>query len=102
MGRTLPSYRRMIEKERAIWQRNYAARLREPHRTSFTELWLYAFQLADAASANTRPIVFDNVVMSMLIGQHSEIRRLKDELTSLKKKLVQMTEHGSDDHKRET
>ncbi|UCE14985.1 MAG: hypothetical protein JSV04_07350 [Candidatus Heimdallarchaeota archaeon] len=92
MGRTLPSYRRMIEKERAIWQRNYAARLREPHRTSFAELWLYVFQLADAASANTRPIVFDNVMMSMLIGQHSEIQRLKDELAKLKRSVDQITE----------
>ncbi len=95
MGRTLPSYRRMIEKERAIWQRNYAARLREPHRTSFTELWLYVFQLADAASTNTRPLVLDNVMMSMLIGQHSEIQKLKDEQTRLKKKLIQITERGS-------
>lgn len=92
MGRTLPSYRRMIENERAIWQRSYAARLREPYRASFDELWLYAFQLADAASANTRPVIFDNVMMSMLVGQHSEIQRLKDELTKLKRRLVQITE----------
>lgn len=87
MGRTLPSYRRMIEKERAIWQSNYAVRLREPHRSSFTELWLYAFQLADAASANTRPVVFDNILMSMLIAQQSEIQRLKKELDKLTRKL---------------
>jgi hypothetical protein len=99
MGRTLPSYRRMLERERILWQAHYANRLREPYRTAFTDLWLFAFQLADAASANTRPIVFDNVVMSMLIGQHSEIQKLKDELTRLKKKLMQSTDN---DHKRET
>ncbi|MFX0123282.1 MAG: hypothetical protein ACFFAE_06550 [Candidatus Hodarchaeota archaeon] len=98
MGRTLPSYRRMLEKERDLWQAHYASRLREPYRTSFTDLWLFAFQLADAASANTRPIIFDNVVMSMLIGQHSEIQKLKAEIARLKKRL-QIT--GSD-HKRGT
>ncbi|GAF96967.1 unnamed protein product [marine sediment metagenome] len=91
MGRTLPSYRRMLEKERTIWQTHYANRLREPYRTSFTDLWLYAFQLADAASANTRPIVFDNVIMSMVIGQHAEIQKLKDELDKLRRKLIQIT-----------
>ena len=92
MGRTLPSYRRILEKERTLWQAHYANRLREPYRTAFTDLWLFAFQLADAASANTRPIVFDNVVMSMLIGQHSEIQKLKDELITLKKKVMQLTD----------
>lgn len=101
MGRTLPSYRRMLEKERALWQTHYARRLREPYRASFTDLWLYAFQLADAASANTRPIVFDNVVMSMLIGQHAEIQRLKNELTTLKRKLAQIPEQESN-HKKGT
>jgi hypothetical protein len=76
----------MLEKERALWQVHYANRLRDPHRTSFTDLWLYAFQLADAASANTRPIVFDNVVMSMLVAQQSEIQKLKEQLTKLERR----------------
>lgn len=87
----------MLEKERAIWQSHYGNRLREPYRASFADLWLFAFQLADAASANTRPVVFDNVMMSMLIGQHSEIQKLKDELTKLKEKLI--TERGSNPKK---
>lgn len=91
MGRTLPSYRRMIEKERSVWQSHYAARLREPHRTSFTELWLYAFQLADAASANTRPVLMDNILFSMLIAQQSEIKRLKEELNKITRKLTRTT-----------
>ncbi|MFX0014015.1 MAG: hypothetical protein ACFFB2_13780 [Promethearchaeota archaeon] len=94
MGRTLPSYRVMLEKERTLWQVHFANRLRDPHRASFTKLWLYAFQLADAASANTRPIVFDNVVMSMLIAQQSEIQRLKEKLTKLEKKSVRTTSYG--------
>lgn len=85
MGRTLASYRRMLEKERAIWQAHYASLLREPDRTSFIHLWEKAFHLADAASANTRPIIFDNVVMSMLVAQQSEIQRLREELAQLKR-----------------
>ncbi len=88
MGRTLPSYRMVLEKERTIWQTHYANRLRDArHRTSFDELWLFAFQLADAASANTRPVAFDNIVMSMLIAQQSEIKRLKTEVEKLGRKI---------------
>ena len=88
MGRTLPSYRMVLEKERAIWQSHYANRLRDArHRTSFDELWLFAFQLADAASANTRPVAFDNIVMSMLVAQQSEIKRLKTEVEKLERKI---------------
>ncbi|MHA1227797.1 MAG: hypothetical protein ACTSPV_13705 [Candidatus Hodarchaeales archaeon] len=85
MGRTLPSYRRMLEKERAMWQKNFASRLRGSDHTSFDKLWERAFQLADAASANTRPVVFDNAVMSMLVALQSEIDCLKKELTRIKK-----------------
>lgn len=90
MGRTLPSYRRKIEKERSVWQSHYAARLREPHRTSFTELWLYAFQLADAASTNTRPVLMDNILFSMLVAQQSEIQRLKEELNRITRRLARI------------
>ncbi len=94
MGRTLPSYRRMIEKERSIWQSHFAARLREPHRASFTELWLYAFQLADAASTNTRPVLMDNILFSMLIVQQSEIQKLKKDLNRITKKLEGIIAHS--------
>ncbi len=90
MGRTLPSYRRKIEKERSVWQSHYAARLREPHRTSFTELWLYAFQLADAASTNTRPVLMDNILFSMLIAQQSEIQQLKKEINRIARRLARI------------
>ncbi len=95
MGRTLPSYRRMLEKERTLWQVHYANRLREQHRASFAELWLYAFQLADAASANTRPIVFDNVVMSMLVVQQTEIQKLKEKIAKLERERTQAVEQGN-------
>jgi hypothetical protein len=77
----------MLEKERLQWQANFANRLREADRKSFVHLWEKVFHLADAASANTRPIVFDNVIMSMLVSQQTEIQRLKNELAQLKKQL---------------
>jgi hypothetical protein len=73
----------MLEKERALWQAHYANRLRGSDRRSFAHLWEKAFQLADAASCNTRPIIFDNVIMSMLVAQQSEIQRLKDKIKQL-------------------
>ena len=86
MGRTLPSYRMVLEHERDLWIKHYAKRLREPYRKSFDFLWDKAMQLADAASANTRPVALDNILMSMLVAQQSEIQQLKQELLELKEK----------------
>ena len=87
MGRTLPSYRIVLEQERALWIKHYAKRLRNPYRKSFDFLWEKAFQLADASSANTRPVAFDNILMSMLVAQQAEIQRLTNELIELKQTL---------------
>lgn len=87
MGRTLPSFRMVLEHERDLWIKYYARRLRTPHRASFDKLWEKAFQLADAASANTRPVALDNIFMSMLVSQQSEIQRLKQELRELKREV---------------
>ncbi|MFX0095878.1 MAG: hypothetical protein ACFFBD_29335 [Candidatus Hodarchaeota archaeon] len=92
MGRTLPSYRRMLEKERSIWEKHYADRLREPYRTSFILLWQMAFQLADASSTNTRPIILDNILMSMLVAQQTELSQLKEEIVRLRDKISQMVD----------
>ena len=86
MGRTLPSYRMVLEHERDLWIKHYAKRLREPYRKSFDFLWDKAMQLADAASANTRPVALDNILMSMLVAQQSEIQQMKRELLELKEK----------------
>ncbi|MHA1972593.1 MAG: hypothetical protein ACTSW1_06360 [Candidatus Hodarchaeales archaeon] len=95
MGRTLASYRRMLEKERALWQKNFASRLRGQNCTSFNKLWERAFQLADAASANTRPVVFDNVIMSMMVELQSEVDYLRRELMRIKEALKKIEEENS-------
>jgi hypothetical protein len=73
----------VLEHERDLWIKHYAKRLREPYRKSFDFLWDKAMQLADAASANTRPVALDNILMSMLVAQQSEIQQLKQELLEL-------------------
>ena len=85
MGRTLPSYRMVLEHERSLWVKHYAKRLRKHHRKSFDELWDKAFQLADAASANTRPVALDNILMSMLVAQQTEMQQLREEIQKLKR-----------------
>ncbi len=87
MGRTLPSYRMVLEHERALWIKHFAKRLREPYRTSFDHLWEKAFQLADASSANTRPVALDNILMSMVVAQQTEIQRLRKEITTLQQQV---------------
>ena len=83
MARTLPSYRMVLEHERDLWIKHYASRLRTPYRASFDKLWEKAFQLADAASANTRPVALDNIFMSMLVAQQAEIQLLHKAITAL-------------------
>jgi hypothetical protein len=77
----------VLEHERALWMKHYAKRLRKQHQESFEELWNKAFQLADAASVNTRPVALDNIVMSMLVAQQTEIQQLRQELHEIKRKL---------------
>jgi hypothetical protein len=64
--------------------KHYAKRLRKHHRESFEELWNKAFQLADASSVNTRPVALDNIFMSMLVAQQTEIQQLRQEVKNLK------------------
>jgi len=87
MGRTLPSYRMVLERERDLWIKYYAKRLRTPHRASFDKLWEKAFQLADAASANTRPVALDNILMSMLVAQQTEIQFLHEKIATLQQQV---------------
>jgi hypothetical protein len=87
MGRTLPSYRMVLEHERDLWIKYYAKRLRTPHRASFDKLWEKAFQLADAASANTRPVALDNILMSMLVAQQSEIQLLRKAIATMQQQM---------------
>jgi hypothetical protein len=75
----------VLEHERKLWIKHFAKRLREPYRTSFDYLWEKAFQLADAASANTRPVALDNIIMSMVVAQQAEIQRLQKDLSALQK-----------------
>ena len=77
----------VLEHERALWMKHYAKRLRKQHQESFEELWNKAFQLADAASVNTRPVALDNIFMSMLVAQQTEIQRMRQELQEMKRKL---------------
>ena len=87
MGRSIPSYRMVLEHERELWIRHFARRLREPYRTSFDHLWEKAFQLADASSANTRPVALDNILMSMVVAQQAEIKQLQKDLKILQQKI---------------
>ena len=91
MGRTLPSFRMVLEHERELWIKHYAKRLREPYRASFDYLWEKAFQLADASSANTRPVALDNILMSMLVAQQAEIQRLQKDIAILQQQKKRTT-----------
>ena len=85
MGRTLPSYRVILEKERANWKKVFCSKLRDQDIEYFNALWDYAFLFADAASTNSKPIFMENILLSMLLGQQKEIERLKREIVSIKK-----------------
>lgn len=85
MGRTLASYRMVLENERKNWN-IFKKILRGKDPQYFNELWNHAFQLADAASVNTRPLPFENILMSMLLGQQREIHGLQKRIKQLESK----------------
>lgn len=86
MGRTLPSYRVILEKERASWKKAFCSKLRDQDIEYFNSIWDYAFMFADAASTNSKPIFMENIFLSMLLGQQKEIEILKREIEQIKKK----------------
>jgi hypothetical protein len=76
MGRTLPTFREVLERERNQWQ-SFRRALRANSRQAFDKLWVAAFQHADAATNNPQVAPLDNILFSMLVDLQKQICELK-------------------------
>lgn len=82
MGRTIPTYRRMLDRLEAEWK-DYAAVLRRHEREAFEALWSQARRHA-AAATNQAPLEpLDAAVMSVLLEHELRLARLEREVREL-------------------
>jgi hypothetical protein len=77
MGKTVPSYRMALEAEIATWNRFRNALPSEEDREAFDSVMDLCRSQAMAASAACKPILFEPMVMSILLGQQKRVRKLE-------------------------
>lgn len=83
MGRTVPTYRRQLEKEHQRWL-IFRAALRAEDQPVFDALFKHSREYADAGSAAARACPSEALFMSMLVGLCKEVLRLRKVLTPQK------------------
>lgn len=76
MGRTVPTYRRQLEKEHQRWL-IFRAALRAEDQPVFDALFKHSREHADAGSAAARACPSEALFMSMLVGLCKEVLRLR-------------------------
>lgn len=77
MGRTVPTFRRRLDRLEEAWQ-DYARVLRRREQAAFEALWDQARSHA-AASTNQAPLEpLDAVLMSVLLEHETRIQDLED------------------------
>jgi hypothetical protein len=79
MGRTLPTYRMLLEEELTQWK-DYRRALRKKDQEVFDELLKQARTHSSASGYHVTTNVFEPMVLTMLLEQKKEINRLKKEL----------------------
>ena len=83
MGRTVESYRIVIEDEIRRWK-GFVNALRAEDREAFEALMDACRLYASAASNATQPILFESMVMSILLFQQKKLHRLEKALDAIK------------------
>ena len=93
MGKTVPAYRWVLEDEIADWKGFRKALPSDEDREAFDELMDMCRVYASESSYATKPIVFEPMVMSILLGQQVRIQKLERQLKETSKKSGDTT-HG--------
>ena len=73
MGRTLPTMIQFIHFEEEQWKA-YRRALRQEDREAFDALWRYVRHFAVSAQMANRPIPFESLMLSMILGVLKELR----------------------------
>jgi len=83
MGRTIPSWRIVVDRE-LEWMRNFGVFLREEDRIIFEDMMLQCKLYASYASTLCSPIKEVPLLISMIYGQHKMLWEHEKILTRLK------------------
>ena len=82
MGKTVESFRIALESEISRWN-GFVRALRKSDREAFEELMDMCRSYGSEASNATKPIIFEPMVMSILLGQHVRIQKLERQLQEI-------------------
>ena len=83
MGKTVETYRMALEDEIRRW-RGFAKALRKEDKEAFEELMDACRNHSSAGSNSVQPLLFEPMIMSMLLSQQVQLKRLQKELDALK------------------
>lgn len=86
MGRTVVSYRQVLEGEIARWE-GFKKALRVEDAEAFDKMMNACRMYASAGSMATRPILFEAMIMSILLSQEKTIMEIMDRLERIEKRL---------------
>ena len=83
MGKTVPSYRMALEFEIDTWKSFRKALPSDGDKQAFEELMDLCRINSMAAGNACKPILFEPMVMSILVGHQKKLRKLEHNLNSL-------------------
>ena len=83
MGKTVPSYRMVLEFEIDTWKSFRKAMPSDEDKQAFDELMDLCRLNSMAAGNACKPILFEPMVMSILLGQQKRIRKLENRIQNL-------------------
>lgn len=82
MGRTIPSWRMLLEEEFKRWEKFQDA-LRIDEREIFEDLMDECRRYASAAGAATFPVKTEGMFLSVLFSHHKALKELRDKVEQL-------------------
>ncbi len=83
MGKTVPAYRMALEWEIANWKNFRNSLPGNEAKQAFDEIMDMCRNNAMAAQNACKPILFEPMVMSILLGQEKQLRELEKRLAAL-------------------
>lgn len=84
VGKTVPTYRMAIEEEIAHWKAFRNSLPSDEEKQAFDEIMDMCRIQAMAGSNACKPILFEPMTMSILLGQQKRIRQLEKDLKEAK------------------
>jgi hypothetical protein len=87
MGRTLPTYTQLIEKERGEW-RKFRRALRVKDQEVLDDLFRFAKNHTASGAYAGKLVPFESMLLSMLLEEHKLVRGLEKKVRELEEKIA--------------